>query len=272
MVTSTTIQQTGIYEIRNRVNGHCYVGQSIDVERRWLRHRHALRLGKHYNRYLQRAWDKYGENAFELRILAHVNRSELTRLEQHFVDALDPEYNMLKKCAISWLGVAHSAESRAKISSAKKLQFADPIYRARFTEIMNSPKVKANLSAAQSIPAVRAHNSAAQRISQARSDVKAKKSVALRASWARHYKERVAARNTPEARARISAVAKISHNNPVAKLNMSLSHLGKIPWNKGLSTAPETRAKLCIAQQARWARTRSSQEASKLLGERGDIW
>ena len=30
---------TGIYKITNKINGHLYIGQSIDIENRWTRHK-----------------------------------------------------------------------------------------------------------------------------------------------------------------------------------------------------------------------------------------
>ena len=30
---------TGIYKITNRINGKVYIGQSIDIRRRWRQHR-----------------------------------------------------------------------------------------------------------------------------------------------------------------------------------------------------------------------------------------
>ena len=29
----------GIYKIGNKVNGKCYIGQSIDIKRRWRQHK-----------------------------------------------------------------------------------------------------------------------------------------------------------------------------------------------------------------------------------------
>jgi group I intron endonuclease len=55
----------GIYGIRNTVNGKWYVGSSINIQRRWQKHTQRLRTGKHENTKLQRAWNKYGENAWE---------------------------------------------------------------------------------------------------------------------------------------------------------------------------------------------------------------
>lgn len=55
----------GIYEIRNKVNGKYYLGRAERFKARFNRHRYDLRRGRHPCLYLQRAWNKYGEDAFE---------------------------------------------------------------------------------------------------------------------------------------------------------------------------------------------------------------
>lgn len=54
----------GIYGIRNIRNGKIYIGQTADIKNRWMSHKSELRAGRHHNKHLQSAWDKYGEDAF----------------------------------------------------------------------------------------------------------------------------------------------------------------------------------------------------------------
>lgn len=54
----------GIYKIINVINNKFYVGSAVDLKRRKTRHFSELRNGKHNNRHLQAAWQKYGEQAF----------------------------------------------------------------------------------------------------------------------------------------------------------------------------------------------------------------
>ena len=62
----------GIYGIRNSISGKWYVGSSINIQRRWKKHIQRLRTNKHENIKLQRAWNKYGENAWEWVIFQHL--------------------------------------------------------------------------------------------------------------------------------------------------------------------------------------------------------
>ena len=67
----------GIYKITNKVNDKCYVGQSIDIDRRFKEHRSGLNKKVGHNPYFQNAWDKYGEDNFEFEILEEVKDTNL---------------------------------------------------------------------------------------------------------------------------------------------------------------------------------------------------
>ena len=110
---------SGIYEILNTANGKRYIGQSARIRARWNYHRGQLRKNKSCHKYLQAAWIKYGEAAFRFSILGLCARQHLTFFEQAWMDARKPEYN-LAPAAGSVLGVTRSAETRAKIGTAKR--------------------------------------------------------------------------------------------------------------------------------------------------------
>lgn len=50
--------ESGIYIIQNTNDGKVYIGQSVNINRRLKDHIRLLKLGKHKNTYLQRAYDK----------------------------------------------------------------------------------------------------------------------------------------------------------------------------------------------------------------------
>ena len=78
----------GIYEIVNLADGKAstYIGSSVNIERRWWRHRSDLRGGWHRNLHLQRAWNKYGEDAFVFSVLEEVGDDMLLVMEQEYLD------------------------------------------------------------------------------------------------------------------------------------------------------------------------------------------
>ena len=112
------IEAAGIYKILNTANGHQYVGSTANLVNRKAVHWSTLKSGIHSNRYLQNAWNKYGPEAFEFRLIGHCTVERLIELEQEVVDHLRPKYNISLVIG-SCLGVKRSAETRRKIGAAK---------------------------------------------------------------------------------------------------------------------------------------------------------
>jgi group I intron endonuclease len=109
---------SGIYEIVNLTNGKRYIGSALKFSARWAGHRHRLRAGEHHSRHLQAAWNRYGEDAFDFRVVETCDRDALLAREQHHIDA-GCDYN---KCmtAGSPLGVKHSEPARRKMSERRR--------------------------------------------------------------------------------------------------------------------------------------------------------
>jgi group I intron endonuclease len=110
----------GIYEIRNLNNGKVYIGSSCNIRRRIHKHRQELRHGKHHSQKLQRAWNKYGETAFDVSVLELVpDHSKLEVREQIWIDrkgSVKQGYNVAPLAGGSCLGIKHTEEQRAKQS------------------------------------------------------------------------------------------------------------------------------------------------------------
>lgn len=85
----------GIYKIVNVINGMYYVGSSDNVfgnNGRWREHLNDLKSNRHCNSYLQRAWNKYGANAFTVIIVELVTKEKLLLVEQKYLDVAKNEY------------------------------------------------------------------------------------------------------------------------------------------------------------------------------------
>jgi group I intron endonuclease len=81
------MDNSGIYQIRNIVNGKLYIGSTQNIETRWRQHQRALKVEKHCNKYLQHAWIAYGKSNFKFEILEEVNdKSKLISKEQYYLD------------------------------------------------------------------------------------------------------------------------------------------------------------------------------------------
>lgn len=116
---------SGIYEIRNAVNGKVYVGSAKSIYRRFLQHKHRLRLGNHHSPRLQAAWNKRGADAFTFSIIEVVDRDDdLEAREQAHLNAVFAagwHYN-ISPTSMTPRGITRTGETRARLSLAHKGQ------------------------------------------------------------------------------------------------------------------------------------------------------
>jgi len=113
-----------IYGIFHIQSGRVYVGSAINLQNRWRRHRWELRSNRHNNQRLQRAWIKYGAEAFEFRIIEFVSPNNLIAREQFWMDKTNcvnqaKGFNILPK-AHSGIGFRHTPETIARIKETKR--------------------------------------------------------------------------------------------------------------------------------------------------------
>lgn len=124
--------KSGIYEIKNTVNGKSYVGSSKSIKKRFIRHRWQLRKNEHHCIYLQRSWNKHTETNFEFNILEEcskdITETELFLKEEWYLQ----NYNIGKLYNVGSVGGGDNTSNhpdnlkiREKISQANKLRFAN---------------------------------------------------------------------------------------------------------------------------------------------------
>lgn len=82
--------KTGIYLIKNLLNGKCYVGQSKDIEKRWIEHKNESKWG---GTYLHEEMRKYGVSNFELNVLEECGLDELNDCEIYWISKLNTYTN-----------------------------------------------------------------------------------------------------------------------------------------------------------------------------------
>lgn len=81
----------GIYKITNKINNNAYIGQSIDIEKRWKTHKQRAfcSTGKEYEKALYRAIRKYGLANFKFEVLEECSRDSLNHLEEYYIQKYD---------------------------------------------------------------------------------------------------------------------------------------------------------------------------------------
>lgn len=123
----------GIYCIENIVNNKKYIGQSIDIDGRWSKHKSELSKGTHDNNYLQKSWFKYGCDNFIFYVLELCDSDKLDERESYYIDLYD-SMNRDKGYNLKSGGQNSnyvSSETREKQSEALKKHFTDPEARKR---------------------------------------------------------------------------------------------------------------------------------------------
>ena len=75
----------GIYEIYNTINSKRYIGQSIHVRTRLLKHINLLNKNKHLNKHLQSSWNYHGEACFVFNILEYCDIECLDQKEDYYI-------------------------------------------------------------------------------------------------------------------------------------------------------------------------------------------
>jgi len=117
--------KSGIYKITNNINHRFYIGSSINIYKRWGEHKRTLRKNIHDNDFLQKSWNKYGEDHFKFEIIELIiDKTELIIREQFYLDLIKPfnkniTYNICK-IAGNMLGFKHSEKTKKILSDLHK--------------------------------------------------------------------------------------------------------------------------------------------------------
>lgn len=90
-----------VYKITCKTNGKFYIGSTNDLIKRRIIHRFELKFGRHANKFLQTDFNLHGDENFVFKVVERVsslvNRNDLYKLEQKYMDELNPEYNIVRK-------------------------------------------------------------------------------------------------------------------------------------------------------------------------------
>lgn len=140
----------GIYQIINLKNKKTYIGQSIDIKSRWIRHRYELNNNIHINPKLQRSWNKYGKNSFEFKVILTCGESELSFFERQEAERIpirdryniNKDYDTLKGKNNPFYGKNHTKKVKKKLSklASKRIGYKNSNFGNKYS---NETKIKA---------------------------------------------------------------------------------------------------------------------------------
>lgn len=257
---------SGVYVIE--CNGRQYVGSAQDISSRWAVHRCDLRKGRHHSRYLQRAYNKYGEVALAFSVLEYCEVDQCITREQYWIDALHPAYNM-HSLARSPLGVKRGEATRAKLR-AIGMKRNPPMLgknhteetRAKMRGRVVSEETRAKLRDRVISEETRAKLSAAKKGKPRPRVAVEKGAAALRGrkrppevveKWRQKL---IGVKHSEERRAKNSASHKGQVIPPEQRAKISASLKGRPSPNRGKTLSKEQRAKISASLRAYNARKR----------------
>jgi group I intron endonuclease len=195
-VNLSELSVPGIYAIEHVPTRRAYVGQAMNIRVKWERHRRDLRNGRHDNKPMQRAWTKYGEDAFTIRVvvdLSHIPEDQLDALLRSTeIIEMASRKNLYNRAQGGHGRSPISAETRKRISEKRRAMWADPVFRERravaLAKSMLDPVMQAtrsaNIKAAMGTDEYRAKRSAKSKEMWQDPEFRAKRNKSLNETWA----------------------------------------------------------------------------------------
>ena len=133
----------GIYRILNRLKGDFYIGSAINLRTRRNRHFSELKKGVHYNTHLQRAFNKYGQDAFNFEVLLICEPFELERYEKGYISMMNPVYNIRLDCTTN-RGIKWTSRNENSLQALRTPKTQEQLGRRSLVLIMNRLKKNPN--------------------------------------------------------------------------------------------------------------------------------
>lgn len=108
----------GVYQIINKITGDCYIGSSIDLERRRKQHLRESTWKRNPNKQLYKDMKQYGKDNFLFKPIWLCDPKELRKYEQLAIEKYNPKYNV---------NIAYTGLSKEEYNKKRYKENADRI-------------------------------------------------------------------------------------------------------------------------------------------------
>ena len=120
----------GIYKITNQINGKCYIGQSVNIERRWQEHKRFN--SRERLAIIHQAFRKYGLKNFSFEILEECSQEQLDDLEIKWIKFFDSQNpNKGYNCTSGGQGIPNYS---IKLSEDQITEIQDLLLNTKLTQ------------------------------------------------------------------------------------------------------------------------------------------
>lgn len=89
-------KKSGVYRIQNIKTGNFYIGSTIDLYKRYARHRYVLKNELKENIRMHEDFIKHGLESFIFGVIEYCEKDKLLEKEQYYYEKLMPFYNVWK--------------------------------------------------------------------------------------------------------------------------------------------------------------------------------
>lgn len=236
----------GIYQIKNLINNKFYIGSTYNkLIKRKGEHISSLKHNKHKNKHLQSAWNKYGEENFEFTMVEEMMfpkyydkkliKDHLLCREAYYIEILKPDYNLAKEIRGGLIGRVLSKKERKKIGDrcrGRKLseETINKIKVARARQVITDEH-KEKIRKAMTGKKFPGRTISNERKLKAKINTQyfADNHLALHSQEAKQKRTKTLKKvfNTPEMKAKLSALARSRNKRPFLCFNKQKEFIGE---------------------------------------------